>query len=121
LHGPGSGQVRRLGREQVVVIGASYVGKSLRHPLTVWETAVPELFETRLLNTFSGQSPPAGNRDRGPAGRVSENRSAATLAVRRWGAGRGSALLWGVWILVGGAAAIPVGGSASAISGPACP
>ena len=29
----------------------------------------------RVLNTFFRQSPPAGNHDRGPAGRVSENRS----------------------------------------------
>jgi hypothetical protein len=32
--------------------------------------------------------------------------AAAIPAVRRWGAIRGSAVLWGVWILIGGAAAI---------------
>lgn len=41
---------------------------------------------------------------------------AATVpAVRRWGAIRGSALLWGVWILVAGAGTIPVTGAAGAI------
>ncbi|HEX8005912.1 MAG TPA: hypothetical protein VF482_05720, partial [Trebonia sp.] len=34
--------------------------------------------------------------------------AAAIPAVRRWGAIRGSALLWGVWILVGVAAAVPL-------------
>ena len=43
--------------------------------------------------------------------------AAAIPAVRRWGAVRGSGVLWGVWILVGGAAAIPVAGGASAIAG----
>ena len=43
--------------------------------LTVWETAVPELFDTQLLNTFFRQSPSAGNHDRGLAGWVSENPS----------------------------------------------
>jgi hypothetical protein len=41
--------------------------------------------------------------------------AAAIPAVRRWGAVRGSALLWGVWILVGGAGAIPAAGGAGAI------
>jgi hypothetical protein len=34
--------------------------------------------------------------------------AAAIPAVRRWGAIRGSAVLWGVWILVGVAAAVPL-------------
>jgi hypothetical protein len=39
----------------------------------------------------------------------------AVPAVRRWGAMRGSAFLWGVWILVGGAGATVVTGGAGAI------
>jgi hypothetical protein len=41
--------------------------------------------------------------------------AAAIPAVRRWGAIRGSAFLWGVWILVGGACAVPVAGGAGTI------
>ncbi|HEY4463250.1 MAG TPA: DUF3147 family protein, partial [Streptosporangiaceae bacterium] len=40
--------------------------------------------------------------------------AAAIPAVRRWGALRGSALLWGAWILVSGAAAVPIVGTAAA-------
>ena len=36
---------------------------------------------------------------------------AAIPAVRRWGAARGSGVLWSVWIVVAGAAAIPVAGA----------
>ena len=39
--------------------------------------------------------------------------AAAIPAVRRWGAVRGSALLWGAWILVSGATAVPVVGTAA--------
>lgn len=42
--------------------------------------------------------------------------AAAIPAVRRWGAVRGSAVLWGVWILVGAAAGVPVAGGAAAVS-----
>ncbi len=42
---------------------------------------------------------------------------AAIPAVRRWGAVRGSAVLWSVWILVAGVAAIPVAGGAVAGTG----
>src|SRR5580700_1469778 len=34
--------------------------------------------------------------------------AAAIPAVRRWGALRGSAVLWAVWILIGAAAGVPV-------------
>jgi hypothetical protein len=37
--------------------------------------------------------------------------AAAIPAVRRWGALRGSAFLWGVWTLVSGATAVPVVGT----------
>ncbi len=47
--------------------------------------------------------------------------AAAIPAVRRWGAIRGSALLWGVWMLVGAAVAVPVAGGASAMSGAGLP
>jgi Protein of unknown function (DUF3147) len=42
--------------------------------------------------------------------------AAAIPAVRQWGAVRGSAVLWGVWILVGAATGVPVAGGA-AVSG----
>ena len=40
--------------------------------------------------------------------------AAAIPAVRRWGAVGGSALLWGVWFIVGGATAIPIAGTGAA-------
>ena len=39
---------------------------------------------------------------------------AAIPAVRRWGAVRGSAALWAVWLVVGAAIAVPVVGTAGA-------
>jgi hypothetical protein len=42
--------------------------------------------------------------------------AAAIPAVRRWGAVWGSAVLWAVWLTVGGAIALPVAGAASARS-----
>jgi hypothetical protein len=38
--------------------------------------------------------------------------AAAIPAVRRWGALRGSTVLWAVWILIGAAAGVPVAGGA---------
>ena len=52
-----------------------HAGRGRRHPPAVRETAAPEFRTRRLLNTFFRQSPPAGNHDRGPSGRVPENRS----------------------------------------------
>ena len=70
-----AGQVHRLGREQVVLIGTG-------DPAGVSVTLGPygkrrcrSYWTRRLLNTFFRQSSPAGNRDRGLSGRVSENRS----------------------------------------------
>jgi hypothetical protein len=42
--------------------------------------------------------------------------TAAIPAVRRWGTVWGSAVLWAVWLTVGGAVALPVAGAASARS-----
>lgn len=42
-------QVRRFGREQVILIGADDASQGQRHPPAVQETAVPELLDTRLL------------------------------------------------------------------------
>jgi Protein of unknown function (DUF3147) len=47
--------------------------------------------------------------------------AAAIPAVRRWGALRGSAVLWAVWILAGAAAGVPVAGGAGAVSGAGLP
>ena len=47
--------------------------------------------------------------------------AAAIPAVRRWGALRGSTVLWAVWILVGAAAGVPVAGGAGAVSGTGLP
>jgi len=47
--------------------------------------------------------------------------AAAIPAVRRWGALRGSAVLWAVWILAGAAAGVPVAGGAGAVSGNGLP
>lgn len=47
--------------------------------------------------------------------------AAAIPAVRRWGAMRGSALLWGVWILVSGGTAIPVAAGATTTAGAGLP
>ena len=38
---------------------------------------------------------------------------AAVPAVRRWGAARGSGVLWAVWIIVGGATGVPIAGAAA--------
>jgi hypothetical protein len=38
---------------------------------------------------------------------------AAVPAVRRWGATRGSGVLWAVWIVAGGAAGVPIAGAAA--------
>ena len=46
---------------------------------------------------------------------------AAIPAVRRWGAVRGSAVLWAVWLVVGAAIAVPVVGAAGAGSGMGLP
>lgn len=46
---------------------------------------------------------------------------AAIPAVRRWGAVRGSAALWAVWLVVGAAIAVPVVGTAGAGSGMGLP
>jgi hypothetical protein len=43
----------------------------------------------------------------------------AVPAVRRWGAMRGSGALWGAWIAVGGATAVPIAGGAAAGPGAA--
>jgi hypothetical protein len=43
--------------------------------------------------------------------------AAAIPAVRRWGAVRGSALLWSAWILVSGAAAVPIAAGATTGAG----
>lgn len=47
--------------------------------------------------------------------------TAAIPAVRRWGALRGSTVLWAVWILSGAAAGVPVAGGAGAVSGTGLP
>jgi len=47
--------------------------------------------------------------------------AAAIPAVRRWGALRGSTVLWAVWILSGAAAGVPVAGGAGAVSGTGLP
>jgi hypothetical protein len=47
--------------------------------------------------------------------------AAGVPAVHRWGAIRGSAALWAVWILTGGATAVPVAGGAVAGSGTGVP
>jgi hypothetical protein len=47
--------------------------------------------------------------------------AAAIPAVRRWGAVKGSALLWGVWMAVSAAVAVPVAGGAAAASGTSRP
>ncbi len=47
--------------------------------------------------------------------------AAAIPAVRRWGAMRGSALLWGVWILVSGGTAVPVAAGATTTAGAGLP
>jgi hypothetical protein len=47
--------------------------------------------------------------------------AAVIPAVRRWGAMRGSVLLWGVWMVVGAAAAVPVASGAAAASGTGLP
>jgi hypothetical protein len=46
---------------------------------------------------------------------------AAVPAVRRWGAVRGSAVLWAVWIVTGGATGVPIAGGAAAGSGTGLP
>lgn len=47
--------------------------------------------------------------------------AAGVPAVRRWGAIRGSAGLWAVWIVAGGATAVPVAGGAVTGSGTGVP
>ena len=41
-----AGQIRRLGAEQAVMVGADDADRGQRHPPTVRETAVPELLDT---------------------------------------------------------------------------
>ena len=55
-----------VAQADVAVVPAG-VGELGEAPVSCWTR--------RLLNTFSGQSPPAGGQDRGPSGRVPENRS----------------------------------------------
>lgn len=47
--------------------------------------------------------------------------AAVIPAVRRWGAVKGSALLWGAWMAVGAAVAVPIAGGAAAASGTSRP
>jgi hypothetical protein len=47
--------------------------------------------------------------------------AAAVPAVRRWGAMRGSGLLWSVWILVSGATAVPIAAGATTAAGAGLP
>src|SRR5690242_12610484 len=65
----------RFGGERVVLIGDREAGRGQHHPATGRKTAVPQLSDTRLLNTLSRNRHPVRIKVGTPAGRVLENRS----------------------------------------------
>jgi hypothetical protein len=75
VSGQRAGQVRQLGREQVVLVGAGEAGRGQRHPLTVRETAVLALLDTPASQHVFQAVAICRESGSGPVRAVSGNRS----------------------------------------------